>query len=223
MNYYNIKGSSYYSGTRLDIISFLPTNQNQSVLEIGAGGGDSLCFIKENKLAKEVVGVELFELKGSNQNNPLIDQFIFANIEELNLSQPQDHFDVIILGDVLEHLIDPWKTLTYIRKFLKKNGTLLISLPNIRELNSLLKIFWLGDFKYSDDGVLDKTHLRFFCKKNMIELFNNSNLSIQSSKPAFKIRSDRKSRRLINQITLGLFEQFLAIQYVFELKLKDAS
>ncbi len=223
MNYYNLKESSYYSGTRLDIISFLPKNPNQNILEIGAGGGNSLCFIKENNLAKEVVGVELFELQGTNQNNPLIDQFIFSNIEEFNLSLSQNYFDVIILGDILEHLVDPWKTLTYIRKFLKKNGTILISLPNIREINSLLKIFWLGDFKYGNDGVLDKTHLRFFCKKNMLELFNNSNLSIQSSNPAFKIRSDRKCRRTINQLTLGLFEQLLAIQYVFELKLKDAS
>ena len=215
MNYYNLKDSSYYSGTRLDLISLLTNNKTQSVLEVGAGGGDTLCFIKENELAGKVTGVELFKFENSNQSNPLIDSFLHANIEDQNLDFPKESFDVIILADVLEHLIDPWKTIAYLKTFLKKEGKFLISLPNIRDYKSMLKIFFKGDFQYSEDGVLDKTHLRFFCRKNMIEMIEGAGLQIELSSPAFKYRSDRNSRKMLNSLSLGLFQEYFAIQYLF--------
>ena len=138
MNYYKSKESDYYSGTRMDVISFLKNGQQKKVLEIGAGGGDSLCFIKENKLAEEVVGVELFVLKDSNQTNPLIDQFIHGNIEDQSLNLKEENFDVIILADVLEHLVDPWKTVEYVSKFLKKGGKVITSLPNVQDFKTMV-------------------------------------------------------------------------------------
>ena len=163
----------------------------------------------------------MFEFPNSNQSNTLINQFVHANIEDQNLNLPQQHFDIIILADVLEHLIDPWKTISYLSNFLKKDGRFLISLPNIREYKTMYKVFFKGDFKYREDGVLDKTHLRFFCKKNMTELIEDASLAVVSSLPAFKVRTDRNSRKLINQLTLGLFEEFLAIQFLFVVKKSD--
>lgn len=220
MNYYKIKKSEYYSGTRTDIISFLGNEKYDNVLEIGAGGGDTLCLIKESGLAKKVFGVELFKLENTNQSNSLIDRFIHSNIEDQNLDLEKESFDLIILADILEHLVDPWEALKYISTFLKKGGKIITSLPNIRDYKSLIKIVLFGDFRYRGDGVLDKTHLRFFCKKNMIDLLSVEDLKIESYRPAFKIRKDRKRRKLIDLITLGFFEQFLTIQYIFEVEKK---
>lgn len=218
MNYYQNKESKYYSGTRSDIISFLKNGAQKSVLEIGAGGGDSLCYIKENGLAQEVVGVELFELKDSNQNNSKIDKFIISNIENQDLELEESYFDIIILADILEHLVDPWKAVEYISKFLKVGGRIIASLPNVRDYKTMIKIYGRGDFRYREDGILDKTHLRFFCKKNMISLLTTSNLTVKSSISAFQLRQDRKARKLIDKITFGAFQQFLTIQYIFEVE-----
>ncbi len=69
-------------------------------------------------------------------------------------------FDYIILGDVLEHLIDPWKIVNELKQYLKKDGYLVSSIPNIMHV-SVLRNLVLGNFTYEDSGILDKTHLRF--------------------------------------------------------------
>lgn len=217
MNLYQEKDLSYHSGIRHDVIQLLPKNNDIKVLEIGAGGGDSLCYMKENNLIKEAVGIELFELSGSNQTNPLIDKFHHCNIEDESLPIEEDYFDVIIIADVLEHLINPWSVMDKVIKCLKPNGKILVSLPNIREMNTMIKVFFLGDFKYKEDGILDKTHLRFFCKKNMLDLLNSEHFKTDFYTPSFKYRADRKSRKLMNMITLGLFEQFFTFQYLFQI------
>lgn len=215
MNYYKLKGSEYHTGIRMDIISLLPQNTDQRVLEIGAGGGDTLHYIKENKLAREVVGLELFKLEGTKQGSALIDNFIIGNIEEPQKELQEKYFDIIILADVLEHLVDPWTVLEKVSSYLKEEGKILVSLPNIREINTMVKILCLGDFRYKEDGILDKTHLRFFCKKNMLEMLNSNSLETISVRPAFKIRKDRSNRRLLNLISFGLLEGFWTFQYLF--------
>jgi 2-polyprenyl-3-methyl-5-hydroxy-6-metoxy-1,4-benzoquinol methylase len=220
MNYYDNKEKDYFTGTRLDVISLLPNNPNQKILEIGAGGGDTITYIKKNKLAKEVVGFELFEIPNSNQLNPEIDRFIFGNIESSDILEEENYFDVIILADVLEHLLDPWNVFLKVKKYLKKDGVILVSLPNVREINTLLKIAILGDFRYNEGGVLDKTHLRFFCKKNMMKMLNTEHTHIISSHPSFKFNKDQWKRKLYNSFSFGLFEEFLTFQYLFLVKNK---
>ena len=96
-----------------------------------------------------------------------------------------------------------------IRKFLKPNGILLASIPNIREIKTLIDIVIKGDFKYVDSGILDKTHLRFFCKKNIIELFESTGYKIE--KITFNLSPKRK---LLLKLSLGLLEEFLVTQYL---------
>src|SRR5712675_425564 len=97
--YYKEKEKKYFTHIRMDVISLLPRQCTQKVLEIGAGGGDTLLYIKENKLAGEVMGIELMKITGSNQQHSLIDKFQFANIEQENIDAPEEHFDVIICAD----------------------------------------------------------------------------------------------------------------------------
>jgi 2-polyprenyl-3-methyl-5-hydroxy-6-metoxy-1,4-benzoquinol methylase len=115
---------------------------------------------------------------------------------------------------VLEHLLDPWMVLEYLQTFLKKDGHLIVSLPNIKEYTALKKIVINGDFQYAASGILDKTHLRFFCRKNIVSLVNNAGFTIFSCEPSFKTGSAHKKRKLINKLTFGIFEQFLAQQYI---------
>ena len=81
MEDYKNKPIDYFSHARLDMISFIPVNSNNRILEIGAAGGDTLLEIKRRNLAKEVIGVELMSVPNSNQNSPDIEKFIVGNVE----------------------------------------------------------------------------------------------------------------------------------------------
>jgi 2-polyprenyl-3-methyl-5-hydroxy-6-metoxy-1,4-benzoquinol methylase len=167
---YRDKDKKYFGQARFDLIGLIPVNEKNKILEIGAGNCETLVEIKRLKLAEEVTGIELVPLPGSQQENPGIDRLITADIEKIDRELPENYFDVIICGDVLEHLVDPWRTMKKIYKYLKEDGILITSMPNIREYHIMYRIFFLADFRYSDSGILDRTHLRFFCKKNILSL-----------------------------------------------------
>jgi 2-polyprenyl-3-methyl-5-hydroxy-6-metoxy-1,4-benzoquinol methylase len=216
--WYTTKEPGYFSYVRMDIISLLPVNRQQKVLEIGAGTGNTLVYIKENKLAAEVMGVDLLNIAGSKQKDIAIDSFQIADIEKDNIAAPKEYFDVIICADVLEHLADPWTIVDKLAAHLKTKGILIVSVPNIREIKTLYKIIFKSNFKYeASGGILDKTHLRFFCKKDINQLLTTTNLHPVFSTPNFLLKSvpDGRKRRNINRLSFGLFENLLTVQYIF--------
>ncbi len=87
-------------------------------------------------------------------------------------------YDYITFADVLEHLIDPWEMLQKIEEFLKPNGKVLISYPNICH-NDIIKGMFIDNFKYDKIGLRDKTHLRFFGLSDLKDLFKKSSLQIE--------------------------------------------
>jgi len=79
-------------------------------------------------------------------------------------------FDVVLFGDVLEHLKDPWGVLRRARAVLNPDGRVVASIPNIAERNVVLNLL-LGQFEYRERGLLDETHLRFFTAQSVRHLF----------------------------------------------------
>jgi 2-polyprenyl-3-methyl-5-hydroxy-6-metoxy-1,4-benzoquinol methylase len=201
---YTEKPENYFSRIRNDIIELIQCS-NCNILEIGCGEGNTLVELKKQGKAKFVAGIDIVDLNQSSK----LDKFILADVENDNIDLPEEYFDIIICADVLEHLKDPWNVLRKIKKFLKPNGILLASIPNIREIKTLIDIAIKGDFKYVDAGILDKTHLRFFCKKNTIELFESTGYKIE--KITFNLSPKRK---FLLKLSLGLLEEFLVVQYL---------
>jgi len=207
------KNRGYFGYERHDLVELIPAGPPGRVLEIGAGDGSTLAALKRTGKASEVVGVEIVSLPGGGQARKEIDRFIIADIEQQALGLPPGSFDVIICGDVLEHLRDPWQILGYLNGLLRRGGTFVISLPNIRYWRALGRII-LGDFHYAPSGVLDRTHLRFFCRRNMLDLVRSAGLEIGKVEPSFLRQSELRGDRILNSLTLGLIEQFLAQQYL---------
>ena len=83
------------------------------------------------------------------------------DIEKEELPYDAGFFDFIILGNVLEHMIEPEVVLGRLKKHLSENGFLIYSVPNIVNWHSRLTIF-SGKFEYADRGIFEKTHLRFY-------------------------------------------------------------
>lgn len=212
-NLYIDKESTYFSNIRYDIINLIPQGCS-NVLEIGCADGSTLVELKKIGKAKYVCGIDIVDL---NQFKKL-DKFILADIERDEIDLPRNYFDVIICTDVLEHLVDPWNTLKKLKNFLKEDGIVVASIPNIREIKTMLNIFVKGDFKYVNTGILDKTHLRFFCKKNIIELFDQTGFEIIKISNNLNIKS---KRFILNLITFGIFEEFLVVQYLIVAKSKN--
>ena len=164
---YDQKSTSYFTHTRIDIIRSLEGKVFTNVLELGAGGCDTLLYMKQQGLAKSITGVELFDIPNSNQQHSEVNHIYIASIEKLTeLPLQNKGYDLVICGDVLEHVFDPWQVLKNVRELLKRDGMIICSIPNFREFQTMRKIFFGGDFAYNPEGgILDRTHVRFFCKK----------------------------------------------------------
>lgn len=87
-------------------------------------------------------------------------------------------FDLVVFNDVLEHMTDPWTCLADTRSLLSDGGWVVASLPNLRNLRVLVDLVWSGRFDYVDTGVLDRTHLRFFTRATIIELFEGAGFDV---------------------------------------------
>ena len=124
-----------------------------------------------------IYGIEISESAGKLAKYSA--DVLIADIEKVKLDYKKDFFDYIILGDILEHLIDPWKLVNELKQYLKKDGYLVSSIPNIMHV-SVLRNLVLGNFTYEDSGILDKTHLRFFTLNEITKMFNDSNYIINS-------------------------------------------
>ena len=222
MKLYQNKASGYFSNTRKDIISVLPAKKIDRLLEVGAGSGDTLVEIKKQGLARHVTGFELMRLPGTNQENSLIDAFIHGDLDRIESEFPASLFDVIICGDVLEHLVDPWSILRKLTSLLQPGGTMIISCPNVRHYQMFWAIFIRGSFLYTDYGLLDKTHLRFFCRKDLLSMVEGAGLHTKEVIPTFKFYKGSRDS-VMNALTFGIFEQFLALQYVITASPKSIS
>ena len=124
---------NYFSNIRSEIFKLIPQNIEQNILEIGCGNGNTLGKLKEEGYASFTMGIEKnnFCEKKALKNN--VDHFICDDIEKVYY-QINKTFDVILFLDVLEHLVDPWIVFKEISNRLNKNGIIIISLPNIRNL-----------------------------------------------------------------------------------------
>lgn len=147
------------------------TGKNKLVLEIGTSTGYITKILKER--GNRVIGVEI-DKEAGEMAKPYCESIIIGDAEELDLDSYINpaSIDVILLADILEHLRWPDGLLGKIRKYLKPEGYLVISLPNVAHGDLLLNLL-NGDFRYTSVGLLDKTHLRFFGRKNIIDIFNN--------------------------------------------------
>lgn len=91
-------------------------------------------------------------------------------------------FDVVVCADVLEHLARPEALLERIRGWLKDDGTLLVSLPNIANVSIRLALL-LGHFRYTDRGILDRTHVSFYTLASARDLLESSGFRVRSAEP----------------------------------------
>ena len=199
-----VPGRSYYDHTRYDIVSMLDPIP-KTVLEVGCGTGNTLRYLKE-KGAGATFGIEL---NGSVAEAAManVDHVAVGDIESMEWPFPGQEFDCIIFGDVLEHLRDPWEVVKKLAKTLPVGGQVAASLPNVRFYGVSIPLLFGGRWTYTNEGILDRTHLRFFTRKTAAELIAQGGFMVR------KVSSNYGPKRaLLNALTLGIFRNLLARQ-----------
>lgn len=210
--YYNQKKKAYFTNIRLDIEPLLP-HFSEKVLEIGCGNGATLSHYKGQKRFGFTMGLELVEEVTTN-NTMLVDQWLIGSVEEIISQLEPNSLDLILCLDVLEHLVDPWLIVKELERVLKPGGYIVSSIPNMRTAKVIFDLVIRGNFDYTDQGILDKTHLRWFTRKTAIALFKTKNIMpirwMHSPLP-------RKSKSaIINFVTFGVLRNYFTDQYLIK-------
>lgn len=168
------KPSTWSSHTR--IASFLNTLPAQcKVLDVGAASG-TLARMCQNKSLR-LFGIEP-NPAWAQIASPFYEKMWVCSVSEID-QELLEGFDVVVLGDILEHLPDPEIVLNKLVECQPSNALFIISVPNIANLWVRLNLL-MGHFDYTDRGILDRTHLRFFTRRTLIHMIQNSRLDILS-------------------------------------------
>ena len=173
-----LKETIYYENERPEMLPFIPSSAKKA-LEIGCGHGRFSAQLVKN-------GIETWGIEPDPHSFEVASKKLFKVLEGTIESQinnvPDDYFDVIIMNDVLEHLLYPWDNLKQLRSKLSDNGVLISSIPNVRYSKNIFNLIIKRNWEYTESGILDSTHFRFFTKKSIKTLYRKSGYSVQTIK-----------------------------------------
>jgi len=192
---------------RSDLVQLMPCGVKR-ILEVGTGMGKTGQLLQDMGY-KNIVGVEISHVAAAHAAQ-FYENLLIGDVEKLTIPYKSGYFDVIMYGDVLEHLVNPWSVISRHYSLLKRGGTVIASIPNIRHYSVLRKLFFRGRWDYKHMGILDRTHLRFFTKKTMCDMFERSGYKVLKFIPMYKAP---RVLRKINKYLGNIFTDFLALQY----------
>lgn len=170
---YNKKTDLYAKGINQYIVDLV--EPGKTILDVGCGSGKTGEYLKKEKKAI-VVGVDISR-PAIEQAKKVLDEAYCLDIEKEAFPFAENRFDIIICGDVLEHLIDPLEMLLKLKKYMKSDGYILLSIPNVANIIIRFNLF-LGKFNYQPSGILDETHLRFFTLKTVRAMLGKAGLAV---------------------------------------------
>lgn len=212
----------YYHGDRADVALLLPQKYTK-VLEIGCGDGG---FAANLGQPHELWGIEPVEKVAKIATNRM-DKVLIGSYESVHDQLPDQYFDLVVCNDVIEHMIDPDIFFESIKSKLQPNSYIIGSIPNVRFVWNLYDLLIKKDWEYTDSGILDRTHLKFFTKKSLQRLFLRHNFIIEEFHGINSAIYPAKSKRglIINFIlraiiflSLGSCEDIKFLQFTFKVK-----
>lgn len=162
------------------ILALLPADLGR-VAEVGCMRGSLAKVYRQANPACHWIGIDI-DADNVEIAATVCQQALCLDIEKV----PADEFeqwrdvDAWIFGDTLEHLRDPWAVLSNIRRVLPKNGVVLASIPNAQHWYFQARVN-AGLFRYEDDGLFDRTHLRFFTRLTIYEMFQKTGFRIEQA------------------------------------------
>jgi len=169
---YQCKKSDVYSSHSF-ILEFAGQGNGRRLFDVGAAHGYLAGALRSQGF--QVTGIEADPVLGKEAANHC-DEFLLLDLDE-PLPSFNEPYDVMVFGDVLEHLKDPASVLREFVGNLRDDGTVIVSLPNVANIYVRLNLLF-GRFDYQDRGLLDRTHLHFFTRKSFRRFMSEAGLEI---------------------------------------------
>ncbi|MEW6415324.1 MAG: class I SAM-dependent methyltransferase [Pseudomonadota bacterium] len=210
--------SVYYQQPRDEMLPYIPRSVT-CTLEVGCGEGIFSDRLKRD-FGVEAWGIEYQEEAASIAAKKL-DRVLAGSFDDSFTQLPRNNFDCVIFNDVLEHLVDPYSALQRTKELLRKNGVIVASIPNIRHWPEFVDYTWRGNWNYRNDGVLDRTHLRFFTKNSLAITVRNCGYEVITLEGINPYRS--LWQRVATIISLGRLSDTLYKQYAIVIRPIDRS
>lgn len=135
------------------------------VLDVGCSSGYLSAPLADR--GNTIVGIEL-DPTAAREAEAYCEQVLVGDVESMEFPLEPRTFDVVLLGDVLEHLREPVATLSRLRRLLRPGGRLVLSTPNVA--NWAIRLSLLGGrWRYTNRGILDRTHTHLFTRATLRE------------------------------------------------------
>lgn len=199
-----IEDYPYVDESRPEMHGFIPSSATR-LLDVGCAYGGFGAALKQARPDLTVIGVEPSE-KAAATASTRLDKVTCGTFPE---ALDDADFDCIVFNDVLEHVVDPWDVLRRSAPYLRPGGVVVASLPNVRNASVLLRLAVRGTWTYTDVGILDRTHLRFFTRRSALDLFETAGFEVLT----WKLISIADSGKLRPLALFGrLTEEFRALQ-----------
>lgn len=166
---------AYPFSERKEMLAFVPSSARK-VLDVGCGPGGFGQALRRADPNRELWAVELDPDVAAGARRHY-DRVIVGTFPDV-LVAPGTTFDCIVFNDVLEHVVDPWTTLRATLPLLNAGGAVVASIPNVRNVRVVFDLVLRGNWTYTDIGIMDRTHLRFFTSKSIRSLFCHSGFTV---------------------------------------------
>jgi SAM-dependent methyltransferase len=173
---YAVKPEGYFGNPLRELVDSLPSNPAAAILELGCGDGATGALALRQGKAGAYVGIELFGPMAAKAEAALTAVHA-GDVETMHLPYDPQTFDVLICSEVLEHLKDPERVLDRLIRLLRVGGRVYASSPNVAHWKIVLGLL-RGRFEYTDSGVMDRTHLRWFTPRSFASMFEERGIHI---------------------------------------------
>lgn len=156
----NLTHVEIYINAGNDLVLSLVESCAQRVLDVGCGAGDNARRLRDKNPNIYIVGLTINDAEAELAKAHCTDVRVL-DLEHDALNRLGEPFDTILLSHILEHLREPVSVLEKLLLLVKPGGHIIIAVPNVLEWRTRLA-FFRGNFNYTNHGILDRTHLRFF-------------------------------------------------------------
>jgi SAM-dependent methyltransferase len=173
----DFRRSIYFDQSRPEVLAIVPHHARR-IVELGCASGWMGAGLKRRQEC-HVTGLEI-SVEAAARASTRLDRVIVGDCEQLDLDSSFEpgEFDCLIAADVLEHLRDPEQLLRRFQRFLAPGASLVFSLPNVRNAG-VLGAAAQGYWTYQPEGILDRTHLRFFTRREIENMLTRLGLEAE--------------------------------------------
>lgn len=168
-----MKQTPVHFNVNYDLLKLIPLNAKH-IVEVGCMQGQMAeAYLKNNPTANYIgIDIEPSYVKAANK---FCTKAMALDIDKISKQDFEKMFpsDCWVFGDCLEHLRDPWSLLKNIRNYISHDGCLVACIPNAQHWSVQYRLL-SGEFRYEDSGLMDRTHIRWFTRNTIRELFHST-------------------------------------------------